>query len=125
MHILSTFLISTQGLGSGLELLGLPFHHCARLVSVFTRKYHSIINFKHTLTACKRVSITSSNIYKLEIALEHSIGTGISMAKSYNLTRFCSVIYSTVENHTLNKCDYSTTFNHNYLCKLILFMKDL
>ncbi len=47
---------------------------------------------------------------ELEIALESDIGTGISMSKYYNCTKFCYLCNSNKSHKP--KCDYSTTFNH-------------
>ncbi len=69
--------------------------------SIFRNTVYGIINSTHTCTACKWVTPTSSNFYKLEIALESDIGTCIPMSKYYNFTIF--FIYVIAINHTQNK----------------------
>ncbi len=56
--------------------------------SIIRNTFYGIINSTHTCSAWKWVTTTSSNFCELEIALESDIGTGISMSKHYDFTKF-------------------------------------
>ncbi len=83
-------------------LPGLAFSQEAmKYSSIIRNTFYGIINSTHTCTACKWVTTPSFNFCDLEITLESDIGTGTSMSKYYNFTKFCYLCNSNKSHHNV------------------------